>query len=112
MEDYEKTSKRSLAKSAIIRVAIFIRGLQIVLEYVFNSAYSIFGFDPLHNLHLTLSNLSKKCTSTYLESDTVLCHPEKMVLERMPLGRIYTCILRDVSSMLAKVKRDSSIPEL
>lgn len=72
-----------------------MKGLQPFLEDESTSRCRIFGFEPIHNFHLSIPNL-KKCTSTYQTADAMRSCREKAVYERRPLGRMRTSIIRAV----------------
>lgn len=55
---------------------------QIVQEDLLTAAYSMFGFETIHNAHSSMPKFLKKCSFTYLRSDTVFSHLGKPYHEK------------------------------
>lgn len=78
----------------------------LVNAEVLVSAYSILGFEPLHNFPFGISKLSKECSLTHLGADAFRSHPGKLMHEVKLISRMRTSTQRAVNSTIAAVKRD------
>lgn len=70
--------------------------------------YSIFTFEPLHNLHLGISKLVKECTMSYLSSDRLMTGGGEK--GRKPFVKVRTRILRGCNALLATIEREGEVP--
>lgn len=60
-------------------MAFFVESVQLIQDELLTNAYIIFGLEPLHNIHLRISNLLKEFTFIYLKSDAISSQLEKAV---------------------------------
>lgn len=79
---------------------------------VVEDLYSMFTFEPLHNLHLGVSRLLKTCLVQYLSSDEIYSHPCGPNGKRKRLSSVRMALLRACNAILAHVEEKYALPGL
>ena len=105
-----EAAAEKLDAASLSPVPSFLEELYCVGNIVPNDAYSIFTFEPLHNLHLGISKLLKTCTIQLLSSDDLYTHPTKNSRQQRKFSSIKNKVLRSCNALLAAIEAQFPIP--
>lgn len=109
----EQRSTKRIAKknltNIIIEVAFSCNDPNLIQGHSLPDAYSLNSFGVLQNFGFGISKLLSVRTFTNLDSDAICSHLRKSVHEKRSLIKMWTYIVRAGQSILAAVRRYSSL---
>ena len=88
----------------------FLESTSLVDRTAIPDLYSIFTFEPLHNLFLGVSKLLKHCMFQYLSSQTLSTKPSGLQTVPRLFSSVKTAVLRGCNSILSEFQRYYIMP--
>lgn len=88
---------------------MFLEDSQLASTFELIKYHSIFGFEPLLNLHWGISKLPMEFTFMFLDSDRVMTKPDGVVKHRQPLSLMGVSTVRCVNFLLAASDRNIGV---
>lgn len=77
-----------------------------------NTAFNIFGFEPLQNLNLGTSKLLNEYPLKFLGSNCLMRNSGLVVEQGLPISRMRVIVLCGVDALLTAVTRKADVPGL
>ena len=103
---HESTSSQSLDSLSLAPWASCLETMSVIDPGAIPDLYSIFTFEPLHNLFLGTSMRIKELLTSYLTTTSLLTHPDGPTGKRRPFSSVRNSVLRGCNTVLAILQRD------
>lgn len=111
IRSHKKTIEATLKEYSLASWESFLESTRLVDRSAVPDLYSIFTFEPLHNLFLGVSKLLKHCFFLYLSSENLTTQPTGSHTGPPLFSSVKTAVLRGCNSVLSQFQSTTSFQE-